>query len=80
MVLPLLLPLARPIPVHPLRLASLAASLSSVFLGSAKGTEIPRYACNDSGVRAPFVLADISPASGGTLRLCKAPMGGGKEV
>ena len=27
-----------PIPVHPLRLASLAASLSSVFLGFAKGT------------------------------------------
>ena len=30
--------LALPIPVHPLRLASLAASLSSVFLGFAKGT------------------------------------------
>ena len=73
MVLPLLLPLARPIPVHPLRLASLAAS---PYAG-AKGTEIPRFARNDSGVRDPFVpvswygagLADISPASGGNLRV-----------
>ena len=68
MVLPLLLPIVRPLPVHPLRLASLAAS---PYAG-AKGTEIPRYARNDSDVRAPFVLADISPVNGGNLRVVQS--------